>query len=61
MRETHIIGHAYGNNDIAKNPPNIPYLQGDAINIMENEAARVVRTPMLVYAGITNPGVLSKE
>ena len=40
MKETHIIGHAYGNNDIANNPPNIPYLQGDVIKIMKNEPAR---------------------
>ena len=33
-RETHIIGHACGNNGIAKNPPNIPYLQGDVIKIV---------------------------
>ena len=40
MLETHIIGHAHGNNDITKNPPNIPYLQGDVIKIMWDEPAR---------------------
>ena len=40
MQETHIVGHAHGNNDIANNPPNIPYLQGDVIKITGNEPAR---------------------
>ena len=59
MWETHIIGHAYGNNDITKNPPNIPYLQGDVIKIMENEVVRYfICQCSYVYAGITHPGVL---
>ena len=40
MQETHKIGHAHGNHDIAKNAPNIPYLQGDVIEIMGNELVR---------------------
>ena len=31
MNETHIIGHAHGDDDIAKGTPNGPYLQGVVI------------------------------
>jgi hypothetical protein len=31
VSETHIIGHAHGNNDIAKDTPNGSYLRGVVI------------------------------
>ena len=40
MWETHIIGHAHGNNDIAKNSSNIPNLQRDVSKITENAPER---------------------
>ena len=35
FRETHKIGHANCNNDIAKDTPNIPYLWGNVIGYSE--------------------------
>ena len=34
LRETHIIDHAKGNNNITKDTPNIPYLWGDVFRYL---------------------------
>jgi len=35
--ETHVIGHAHGDDGITKNTPNVPYLQGWCRQIIENK------------------------
>ena len=55
FRGTHIIGHAHGNNDIAKSAPNIPYLQNNVI--WEKTYEVIVRTPWMTKF----LGVISEE
>ena len=45
---THVIGHAHGNNDIAKDVPNIPYLQVMTLDNWEQSCV-VVHTPMALH------------
>jgi len=47
--ETHIIGHAHGNNDIAKDTPNIPDLQVMSLDNWEQTCV-VVHTAMLLHS-----------
>ena len=46
--ETHIIGHAYGNNDIAKDVPNIPHLQVISLDNWEQTCV-VVHTQVVLH------------
>jgi len=59
ISKTHVIGHAHGNNDIAKDAPNIPHLQVMSLDNWEHTCV-VVHTAVVVHSKTFNLGPTSK-
>jgi len=57
--KTHIIGHAHGNNYIAKDAPNIPHLQVMSLDNLEQTCV-VAHTAAVHHSKVVNLGPTSK-